>query len=155
MVNQKHRYRRLILLSQGLISIKWCCSIMPFACQDLATHIRSSQITRFFCVFSGTKTLSHGESKTQIRPIAAFEPRFDLHVVVWYYHAFYLPRLGFVHQNFIDSPCATLPENLLQLPPVDMQANPILLLFYFQVNSKKLFLHSNCAQCTVTVHNAQ
>jgi hypothetical protein len=46
----------------------------------------------------------------------------------------------------------SLPENLLQLPPVDMQANPILLLFYFQVNSKKLFLHSHCAQCTVTVH---
>jgi hypothetical protein len=24
--------------------------------------------------------------------------------------------------------------------------------FYFQVNSKQLFLHSHCAQCTVTVH---
>jgi hypothetical protein len=46
----------------------------------------------------------------------------------------------------------TLPENLLQLPPVDMQAIPILIPFYLQFNPKKLFWHSHCAQCTVTVH---
>jgi hypothetical protein len=33
-----------------------------------------------------------------------------------------------------------------------MQASPILLPFYFQFNPKQLFWHSNCAQCTVTVH---
>jgi hypothetical protein len=48
--------------------------------------------------------------------------------------------------------CAALPENLLQLPPVDMQASPILLPFYFQFNPKQFFWHSHCAQCTVTVH---
>jgi hypothetical protein len=63
MVNQKHRQSQLMPLSQGLISIYWCWIIIPFACQDLASRIESSQITHFFCVFSGTKTLSHGEAK--------------------------------------------------------------------------------------------
>ena len=39
-------------------------SIVPFACQDWASHIKISQITYFSCVFPGKKTLAHGcESK--------------------------------------------------------------------------------------------
>ena len=44
-------------------------SIMPFACQDWASHIKISQITYFSCVFPGKKTLAHGESKAKIWPI--------------------------------------------------------------------------------------
>jgi hypothetical protein len=39
-------------------------SIVPFACQDWASHIKISQITYFSRVFPGKKTLAHGESKT-------------------------------------------------------------------------------------------
>ena len=106
MVNQKNRYSQLRPLSQVFIYIQWCFKIAPFACQDLASRIKSSQITHFFCIFSGTKTLSHGQSKTLIWPIDACEPRFHLHIVVWQYHAFCLSRLGFVHEKLIDSPCA-------------------------------------------------
>jgi hypothetical protein len=38
-------------------------SIVPFACQDWASHIKISQITYFSRVFPGKKTLAHGESK--------------------------------------------------------------------------------------------
>jgi hypothetical protein len=34
-----------------------------FACQDLASCMNISQITFFFCVFSGKKTLAHGETQ--------------------------------------------------------------------------------------------
>jgi hypothetical protein len=53
-----------------------------FACQDLASSIKISQITSFSCVFSGKKTLAHGESETTILPIHSCKPRFDLNVVV-------------------------------------------------------------------------
>jgi hypothetical protein len=36
---------------------------MPFACQDVASCIKISQITCFSFVFSGKKTLAPGESK--------------------------------------------------------------------------------------------
>jgi hypothetical protein len=36
---------------------------MPFACQDWSSCIKISQITFFSRVFSGKKTLAHGESK--------------------------------------------------------------------------------------------
>jgi hypothetical protein len=39
-------------------------SIMPCACQDVASRVKISQITYFSLVFSGKKTLSHGESET-------------------------------------------------------------------------------------------
>jgi hypothetical protein len=39
---------------------------MPFACQDWSSCIKISQITFFSCVFSGKKTLAHGESKVLI-----------------------------------------------------------------------------------------
>jgi hypothetical protein len=64
MVNQQHRYGKLMNHSQVLICIKWCGSIMPFACQDLASRIKISQMIYFSHVFSGKKTLAHGESKT-------------------------------------------------------------------------------------------
>jgi hypothetical protein len=35
-----------------------------FAGQDWASHIKISQIAYFSCVFSGKKTLAHGETKT-------------------------------------------------------------------------------------------
>jgi hypothetical protein len=39
-------------------------SITFFACEDLASCSKISQITHFSCVFSGKKILAHGESKT-------------------------------------------------------------------------------------------
>jgi hypothetical protein len=39
---------------------------MPFACQDWSSCIKISQITFFSRVFSGKKTLEHGESKKLI-----------------------------------------------------------------------------------------
>jgi hypothetical protein len=56
---------------------------MPFACQDLASHIKISQIIYFSHVFSGKKTLAHGESKTWIWPIDASESSVYLSIVVW------------------------------------------------------------------------
>jgi hypothetical protein len=53
-----------------------------FACQDLASCIKISQITSFSCVFSGKKALAHGESETTILPLHACEPRFHLNIVV-------------------------------------------------------------------------
>jgi hypothetical protein len=56
MVNQKHRYDKLMPVSQGFIFIKWCGSITCFACQDWASHMKISQISYFSGVFSGKKT---------------------------------------------------------------------------------------------------
>jgi hypothetical protein len=39
---------------------------MPFACQDLPSGIKISQIPFLSHVFSEKKTFAHGESKTQI-----------------------------------------------------------------------------------------
>jgi hypothetical protein len=64
MGNQKHRCGQLIPVSQGWIFMWWCGSIMPFACQDWASHVKISQITYFSCIFPGKKTLAHGETKT-------------------------------------------------------------------------------------------
>jgi hypothetical protein len=50
---------------------------MPFACPDWALRIKISQIPYLSCVFSGKKTLAHGESKKWIKPIDACEPMFD------------------------------------------------------------------------------
>jgi hypothetical protein len=36
---------------------------MCFACQDLASPMKISQITFVFCVFSGKKCLAHDETK--------------------------------------------------------------------------------------------
>jgi hypothetical protein len=73
---------------------------MCFACQDLASRIKISQITYFSCVFLGKKTLAHGEPKTQIWQIDFFKSRVDFHQVVWQYHAFCLSQFGFTHQTF-------------------------------------------------------
>jgi hypothetical protein len=63
MVNQKNRYGQLIAVSQCSFWIKWCGIMTCFACQDLASCMNISQITFFFCVFSGKKTLAHGETQ--------------------------------------------------------------------------------------------
>jgi hypothetical protein len=42
------------------------CIITFIACQDLASRMNISQITFFFCVFSGKKTLTHGGKKIDI-----------------------------------------------------------------------------------------
>jgi hypothetical protein len=66
MVNQKNGYIQLMHVRQGLIFIYWCGSITCFAGQDLASRMNMSQITFFFCLFSGKKTLAHGERKSKI-----------------------------------------------------------------------------------------
>ena len=64
MVNQQHRYVKLMNHSEVLTCIKWCGNIILLACQDLASRIKISQITYFSCVFLGKKTLAYGEPKT-------------------------------------------------------------------------------------------
>ena len=66
MVKKKHRQGQMIAVSQCSSLIQWCGIITCFACQDLASHMNISQITFFFCIFSGKKTLAHGETKKQI-----------------------------------------------------------------------------------------
>jgi hypothetical protein len=51
-------------LSQGLLFMLWWGSITRFACQDLASRIKTSQFTHFFCIFLGKKTLAQDETKT-------------------------------------------------------------------------------------------
>jgi hypothetical protein len=57
MVNQKIGYETLMPLSHGFICIWVCGSITPFACQDLASHIKLSQIYPFFLCFPMKKDL--------------------------------------------------------------------------------------------------
>jgi hypothetical protein len=90
MVKQKHQYVQLIPVGQGLIFTYWWGSITPFVCQDLASRIKFSQFSHFCCVFSGKKTLTHGETKTKIWKIDASESKFYLHIGVGYYHMFFL-----------------------------------------------------------------
>jgi hypothetical protein len=57
MMKQKHKYGQLMPVSQGWIFLWWCGSIMPFTCQDWASHIKISQITYFSCIFPGKRPL--------------------------------------------------------------------------------------------------
>jgi hypothetical protein len=57
MVRQKQRYGKLMPVNQGFICMLVWSSITCFACEDLASRIKMSQFTHFFCVFLGKKTL--------------------------------------------------------------------------------------------------
>jgi hypothetical protein len=58
-------------VSQGLIFIQLYGSIACFAGQDLASRMNMSKITFFFCLFSGKKTVSHGEKTyRQLMPVS-------------------------------------------------------------------------------------
>jgi hypothetical protein len=62
MVKQKNRYGELMPVNGGLIFIYCFGSSTHFSCQDLASHIKISQIIYFLGVFSGKKTLAYGET---------------------------------------------------------------------------------------------
>jgi hypothetical protein len=83
MVKQKNRYKKIDACGPrfGLYKLVWYYCM--FAYEDLASCIKISQITHFFCIFSWKKTLAHGESKTWIFPIDACDSRLEFHTVVW------------------------------------------------------------------------
>jgi hypothetical protein len=82
MVKQKKRYGKWKTVSQGLIGIYLRGRITSFACQDLASHIKISQITFFSYVFLGEKTIKHGEKKHRYVHVMAVIQ--GLFFIYWY-----------------------------------------------------------------------